>query len=224
MNKVGWLAVTAVFFTGSYAVAQYGKADDKKTKEVVLFNGKNMDGWGFFLSDKNLKMEDVWSVDPKEKAIICKGVPAGYIYTEKDYTNYVLELEWRWAPDKPPSNSGVLLRLVGEHKIWPRSVEAQLMHQNAGDFWLIDGAKLETDPARVNPNSPNNRRRIKTNEKPAGEWNKYEITVNRDKITLKVNGEMLNEGWGAEVVPGKIALQSEGSEIHFRNIRLKLLD
>jgi hypothetical protein len=44
--------------------------------------------------------------------------------------------------------------------------------------------------------------------------------VKGDRITLKVNGEVVNEGWGAEVRPGKIALQSEGGEIHFRNIRL----
>jgi hypothetical protein len=57
-------------------------------------------------------------------------------------------------------------------------------------------------------------------EKPIGEWNEYEIIVDGERVVLKVNGQIVNEGAGAEVVPGKICLQSEGAEIHFRNIRL----
>jgi hypothetical protein len=193
----------------------------KKGKEIRLFNGKDFTGWTYFLSDKNAKMEDTWTIDPKEKIIICKGHPAGYIRTTKDYTNYILKLEWRFNPiTKQAGNSGVLLRIVGEDKIWPKSVEAQLQSENAGDFWLIDGAKLDTPEERVDKGTPRHRLRTKTNEKPIGEWNQYEIICDRDKITLKVNGETLNEGTGAEVVPGKIGLQSEGAEIHFRNIRL----
>lgn len=189
-------------------------------KEIKLFNGKDLSGWDYYLADPNAKMEDVWSVDKEQGILICKGSPPGYIYTKKEYTNFILKLEWRWAPGKQPGNSGVLLRVHGEHKIWPRSIEAQLMYMNAGDFWLIDGAPLETDPEYIDKNAPRHRWRKKTAEKPAPEWNEYEIIVNGDRITLKVNGEVVNEGWGAEVRPGKIALQSEGGEIHFRNIRL----
>ncbi len=71
-------------------------------------------------------MEDVWSVDPAEGIIICKGKPAGYIRTQADYTNYVLRLEWRFNPvTKKAGNSGVLLRIVGPDKVWPKSVEAR---------------------------------------------------------------------------------------------------
>jgi hypothetical protein len=79
---------------------------------------------------------------------------------------------------------------------------------------------LTTDPARVDQGTPRHRNAVKVNEKPLGEWNQYEITVNGDRVTLKVNGETLNEGTGAEVVPGYIALQSEGGAIQFRDIRL----
>lgn len=194
----------------------------KLGKEIKLFNGKDLSGWTYYLTDSNKKMSDVWSVDPKEKIIICKGNPAGYIRTEKKYTNYVLKLQWRFNPvTRQAGNSGVLLRVVGEDKVWPRSVEAQLMSGQAGDFWLIDGAPLTTPKERVNPGAERNRIRIKTNEKPIGEWNEYEIVVNGGKVTLKVNGEVLNEGTDAEEVAGYIALQSEGSEIHFRNIVLR---
>jgi hypothetical protein len=194
----------------------------KLGKEIKLFNGKDMSGWTFHLTDPNKKMADVWSVDANEKIIICKGNPAGYIRTEKKYTNYVLKLQWRFSPvTRQAGNSGVLLRVVGEDKVWPRSVEAQLMSGQAGDFWLIDGAPLTTPKERINPGTDRNRIRIKTNEKPIGEWNEYEIVVNGGKVTLKVNGEVLNEGTDAEEVAGYIALQSEGSEIHFRNIVLR---
>jgi hypothetical protein len=194
----------------------------KLGKEIKLFNGKDLSGWTYYLTDPNKKMSDVWSVDPKEKIIICKGNPAGYIRTEKKYTNYVLKLQWRFNPvTRQAGNSGVLLRVTGEDKVWPRSVEAQLMSGQAGDFWLIDGAPLTTPKERVNPGAERNRIRLKTNEKPIGEWNEYEIVVNGGKITLKVNGEVLNEGTDAEEVAGYIALQSEGAEIHFRNIVLR---
>jgi hypothetical protein len=213
---VAWMLICLCFLLILPVCAQ-----EKKGKEIRLFNGKDLSGWTHFLADPSAKKEDVWSVDPKEGILICKGNPVGYLRTEKDYTHFILKLEWRFSPiTKKAGNSGVLLRVVGPDKIWPKSIEAQLYSEHAGDIWLIGGTQLQTPSERVDPNNPNHRLRTRTNEKPIGEWNTYEIICNGDKITLKVNGEVLNEGTGAEVVPGKIALQSEGAEIHFRNIRL----
>src|ERR1051326_6911630 len=192
-------------------------AAGREGREVRLFNGKDLTGWTYHLADPNVKMNEVWSVDRQGGILTCKGTPAGYIRTVDDYTNYVLRLEWRF---KKAGNSGVLLRVVGPDKVWPKSIEAQLQSGEAGDFWLIDEARLNTPPARVDRGTPRHRLRTRTNEKPIGEWNQYEFTVDGDRITLKVNGEVLNEGTGAEEAPGKIALQSEGGEIQFRNIRL----
>ncbi|GIV09539.1 MAG: hypothetical protein KatS3mg019_1630 [Fimbriimonadales bacterium] len=203
------------FGDGMYLTAQ-------RAEILKLFNGRDLTGWKAYLADANAKMDDVWRVE--NGILICKGSPLGYLYTERDYKNYILRLEWRWAPDKQPGNSGVLLRVHGEHKIWPRSVEAQLMHMNAGDFWLIDGAPLQTDPAFVDKSAERHRWRKKNAEKPAPEWNQYEIIVYKDRVLLRVNGELVNEGTGAEEIAGKIALQSEGGEIHFRNIELIALE
>jgi len=189
---------------------------------IPLFNGKDLSGWTFFLekrgpnADGSMKMEDVWKVDGG--TLRCSGVPNGYIRTTADYRDFVLSLEWRWA--EKPGNSGVLLRVTGPDKIWPKTVEAQLMSGNAGDFWLMDGATLDTDPARADPKAGNHRLKMKAAERPAGEWNLYEITMDGDRVRLKINGEVVNEGTGAEEVAGKIALQSEGAPIEFRNIRL----
>jgi len=187
--------------------------------EVTLFNGKDLTGWAAIVPDAGqagIAPESVWEV--KDGVLICKGNPAGYIRTTADYTNYVLKLEWRFNPvTKKAGNSGVLLRMVGEDKVWPRSVEAQLHSGNAGDFWNIDEFRMQTDPARLNGR---NTKKSHFNENPVGEWNEYEIIVDHGTVTLIVNGEVLNEATEVEELAGKIGLQSEGAEIQFRNIRL----
>lgn len=198
--------------------------------EVPLFNGKDLTGLKAVLPDGG-KAEDVWSVVQENGAgvLICKGQPIGYIRTEKDYTNYVLKLEWRFDPKKGAGNSGVLLRMVGEDKVWPKSVEAQLQSEQAGDFWNIDEFKMTTAKERL---SGRNTKKDPTaaaaaggkTERPLGEWNEYEIIVDRGTVILKVNGVELNRATDVEVVPGKICFQSEGAEIHFRNIRIVPLD
>lgn len=183
--------------------------------EITLFNGRDLSGWTACLP-KGTEMSDVWSV--RDGVLICKGQPAGYIRTEADYENYVLKLEWRFNPvTRQAGNSGVLLRVVGPDKVWPRCVEAQLHSGNAGDFWQIDEFPMKADPQRT---QGRNVRKTHAAERPVGEWNEYEIIVAGDRVTLKVNGETLNEAWEVLRTPGKIALQSEGAEIHFRNIRL----
>ena len=182
--------------------------------EVRLFDGKDLTGWTACLPEGG-KMADVWSV--KDGVLICKGNPVGYIRTEADYTNYVLKLEWRFDPARGAGNSGVLLRVVGEDKVWPRSVEAQLQSGNAGDFWNIDEFPMKVDLARTRGR---NTKKTHFAELPIGEWNEYEIIVDGGSVRLNVNGELLNEAWDVWETPGKIALQSEGAEIHFRNIRL----
>lgn len=153
----------------------------------------------------------------KDGVLVIKGQPIGYIRTVDTYTNFVLRLEWRFDPAKGAGNSGVLLRMVGEDKVWPKSVEAQLHSGNAGDFWNIDNFTMTTDPSRT---KGRNTKKTHGAERPLGEWNEYEIIADHGTIILKVNGEELNRATGVEEVPGHICLQSEGAEIHFRNIRI----
>ena len=150
--------------------------------------------------------------------LICLGQPIGYIRTEKQYTNYVLKVEWRFNPvTKKAGNSGVLLRTQEPDKVWPKSVEAQLESGNAGDFWNIDEFQMKTDPARL---KGRNTKHTHSAERPIGEWNEYEIIVDHGRITLMVNGDVLNEAWDVAEIPGTICLQSEGAEIHFGDVRL----
>ena len=185
---------------------------------IRLFDGVDLAGWKTFLSE-DVDPGSVWSVE--DGVLICKGKPTGYIRTVDDYENFVLTLDWRFNPlTKEAGNSGVLLRMTGEDKIWPRSIEAQLQSGNAGDFWLIDQFPMQVAPERT---EGRNTRKTHFNEKPIGEWNRYEIVADHGTVVLKVNGEVLNEGSGAEQIPGKICLQSEGAEIQFRDIVLRPL-
>lgn len=202
----------ALLLVAAFFVSLPARADD----EIVLFNGKDLDGWSWRGSEP--QAENPFSV--VDGVLHCSGKPAGYLRTDRLYTNFTLKLEWRWPVGSRPGNNGVLVRAQeGEHffgNTWPRSIEAQLMHERAGDIFTIGEFPLQTgrNQGRYTP------KLHPSNEKPLGEWNAYEVTIQGDRLRLVVNGELQNEGTAAAELPGFIGLQSEGAAIDFRNIRL----
>ena len=106
-------------------------------------------------------------------------------------------------------------------KVWPKSIEAQLLSENAGDFWLIDGTEIKEHKDK---SSRRVGKREESSEKTPGEWNKYEIFCKGNTIQLYVNGVLQNEGTEASVQSGKICFQSEGKPIQFRSIYLEPVD
>jgi hypothetical protein len=216
--------VTAALLAAALALPR-GPAAGQEGGWVKLFNGKDLSGWKKFLDPKRQADPDkIWAV--KDGIIFCEGSVNGYLLTDKEYENYVLRLQWRWGEKMTGKNrnSGVFVHVTGPDKIWPKAVEAQLMADHAGDFWLVDNFKLTVDPKRQDPKVARHYFRTKDNvEKKVGEWNQYEITCKGDTVKLAVNGEVVNEGTNAELTKGKILLQSEGAEIHFRNVELKSL-
>ncbi|MBI1189811.1 MAG: DUF1080 domain-containing protein [Tepidisphaera sp.] len=184
--------------------------------EVMLFNGKDLTGWTAFTPKDKATQTPVWTV--KDGILYCTGTPTGYLRTDKKYTNYVLRAEWRFNPvTKKPGNSGIMLRMGEPDQVWPKTIEAQIWSGNAGDFWLMNGFEMTTDPALA---KGRNRKKTHMAEREVGEWNQYEIVVDHGNVTLFVNGEEVNHGTKAEEIPGYIGLQSEGAEIQFRNIGL----
>ncbi|HOL18962.1 MAG TPA: DUF1080 domain-containing protein [Candidatus Hydrogenedens sp.] len=190
--------------------------DDTKTKDdwISLFDGKSLQGWVQFLPDPNADPAKTWMI--KDGVIFCTGEPAGYIRTDKKFSNYQLQLEWRWV--ETPGNSGVLLHVQDKDEVWPKSIEAQLMHENAGDFWVIGGTDFEEHKNADDRRVP---KRAKSSEKKPGKWNQYDIWCEGDSIRIFVNGTLQNEAHKCTVTEGYIALQSEGAPIEFRNIRLR---
>jgi len=184
--------------------------------------GKTLDAWDCYLADPGANVQDVWSVE--DGVLICTGKPLGYLYTKKDYRDFVLRLQWRWPEGKKPGNGGILLRMTGENRIWPMSLEAQLNNGNAGDFWGLAGYPLTGPEERLNSSEHKqfgkltNLKKTANLEKSPGEWNTYEITAVGDTVTLVINGEQVNRATGCFPDFGRICLTSEGSEIHFRNI------
>jgi hypothetical protein len=216
-------AAAAALFVLGLGLLPVGDSVADEAATVKLFNGKDLTGWKRFLDPKakDANPDNVWTV--KDGVITCAGKPAGYIITEKEYENYVLKFQWRWGAS--PGNSGVFVHVVGEDKIWPKGVEGQLMASRAGDFWLVGDFKLKVDQKRQDAKTPRHYFRVKVNEKdeiekPVGEWNQYVVTCKGDTVKLEINGHVVNEGTEAELTKGKILLQSEGAEIHFRNIEL----
>ncbi len=220
--KMTLLALPALFVL---LVSMIGAGEPGSGNEPLLFNGQNLSGWECFLVEADAKMEDVWSVD--RGILVCQGEPMGYLCTKKDYTNFQLVVEWRWAPGTKPGNSGVLMRLTGNPTMLPNCVEAQLASGNAGDMYGFQGFKIDGDPSRksevLDHKLAGHLRALKKvagNEKEAGQWNRYEITADGNQITLVVNGKQVNVATNCDVRAGKIGLQSEGGVIHFRLVKL----
>jgi hypothetical protein len=197
---------------------------------VRLFNGKDLSGWSHVLADPKVRMEDVWSV--RDGVLVCRGEPLGFLQTTAEYTSFRLVVEWRWAAGaaarlgKVP-NSGVLVRVNGEPRPIPRALEAQLRAGDAGDLYGFWGMTLDGDPARRREKKADPMlgdmvgfTKAEAAEKPEGEWNLYEITVDGPSVVVHVNGKKVNEAKAATVLPGRIGLQSEGGEIHFRRVEL----
>jgi hypothetical protein len=182
---------------------------------VALFNGKDFDGWYMYLKDVDADPQNVWKV--RDGEIWCTGNPTGFLRTRREYSDFKLVLEWRWP--KGPGNSGVLLRMSGEEKIWPLCMEAQLMHKRAGDFVGMGCSFNENKADKGGPISYTPRMND-SSEKELGGWNTYEITCKGDTIEATVNGELQNRATGVNIGKGYIGLQSEGVPITFRNIRL----
>ena len=111
----------------------------------------------------------------------------------------------------------------GELGVWPKCLEVQLASGDAGDFWVI-GTTIDVENADQRREGRRHRNLSDGDEKPPGEWNKMEITCRGDEVLVNVNGKLVNHATNLSQSRGAIALQSEGSPIEFREIKLKKLD
>lgn len=174
----------------------------------------------------------------------------GYIATEKEFSNCRIHVEYKWGVKKflpradTKRDAGLLYWVVGPDKVWPRMVECQIQEGDTGDTWLVDDVSTTTTVSDVkNPKYAEKGEnhiqkngcviKSSTSEKPG--WNTVEVIIEGDSFVHIVNGTVNNRGWHTSapdpsapggVVPlksGKIALQAEGAEIYYRNIRVKPL-
>lgn len=201
---------------------------------VALFNGKDFAGWKAF--GRAAKDAPTTPIDPasswsvKDGVLVGTGKPTGYLATEAEYADYELTLKWRYPAGLKGGNSGVLVHVQKGDTVWPVCVEAQLRSGRAGDIWLQTAAevKLTVDPTRRDADDKTMRHVWRTPkdadvERPAGEWNEYRIVCRGGSIELAVNGRVVNDGKDCNLTRGRIALQAEGTEIEFKEIRIRPL-
>lgn len=193
----------------------------KDTAPVQLFNGRDLAGLQVFTESASADPATAWKIE--DGLLRCVGTGKGYVRTTNAHADYTLRLEWRW-PAKP-GNSGVMVNLTGPDAIWPKSIECQLANGRAGDFAFFSDARSREEIVSRNPSGVSTGRLARDAaagavEKPAGEWNVYEITVAGDTITVSVNGVQVNRMTGVTPSGGLIAFQAEGALIDFRNIVL----
>ncbi|THU39857.1 DUF1080 domain-containing protein [Niastella caeni] len=196
-----------------------------------LFNGKDLSGWHVDVPamDTNSSAKNPFIV--RDGMLVSLGNPKGHLITDSVYQNYRLRVEYRFPGN--PGNCGVLIHASTPralYKMFPKSIEAQMMHENAGDFWCIqeDITVPDMETRRGPKNewgvSEGKQRRIKnltdSSEKPLGEWNTMIIECKGNTIKVWVNNDLVNEGYNCTASKGQIALQAEGSEVEFRTVAL----
>ena len=216
-------------------------ASPSSGKPIDLFNGKNLDGFYTFLPSKGVDRDPDQVFRVHDGMIHVSGSEFGYFATKDEYENYYLAVEFKWGEETHPPrkdkarDSGILYHFVGPDKVWPKSIEFQMIEGGTGDVILVDGARLTVggqtrtegrfDRYGKGPwqDVVGFRDPAHEVEKPHGEWNLLELTADGDKVKYLVNGTVVNEGIGASPTRGKILFQSEGAEVFFRSIRLRRL-
>ncbi len=206
-------------------------AKEEKPKTINLFNGTDLTGWHMDVPkrDKDPDLPEPFIV--RDDNLVSLGNPRGHLITDAVYSNYRLDVEYRF-PAKP-GNCGVLVHASTPralYKMFPKSIEVQMQHKHAGDFWVI--VEDITTPDMEKRRGPKEKwgatkgkaRRIVNltddSEKPLGEWNTMVVECVGDKIKVWVNGDLVNYGYECTTDKGQIALQAEGSEVEFRKVLL----
>lgn len=186
------------------------------TARLDLFNGKDFAGWTFTMRS-NAPTAETWAAT--NGVIHCTGRPPGYARTEKSYRNYKLTAEWRFVKIAPKAdNSGIFVHINPPDKVWPACVEVQGAHGKQGDLRMNGGATCKGHETAETKNADS---QAPSNEKPAGEWNTFEVECSGDAIKLWTNGKLMNEITGCSGSSGAIGIQSEGGEIEVRKIFLE---
>ncbi len=202
---------------------------------IELFDGKDLTGWHVDVPkmDKDPSAPNPFIV--REGMLVSLGEPNGHLITDDNYENYRLDVEYRFAGE--PGNCGVLVHASTPRALYgmfPKSIEVQMNHEHAGDFWCIaQDISVPDMEKRRGPKSEwgvdgNKKRRILNltdgSEKPVGEWNRMRIECLGDEVKVWVNGDFVNYGFDCEATKGQIAIQAEGSEVEFRKLLLTPID
>jgi hypothetical protein len=193
-------------------------AENDQDRFEPMMNGQNLDGW------VNVNCApSTWSV--RDGLIYCTGKPIGELRTNRMYQNFILEAEWRHL--QPQGNAGIFVwadALPARGQPFHRAVEVQVLdgregpgHTSDGDVFPIHGATMVPANGRGGGmrSFPTEKR-----SRPSPQWNHYRIECVDGNIRLAVNGKVVTEGSQCSPRKGYICLESEGSPVEFRNLKI----
>lgn len=216
------ILAVSVLLGGTWAMMHGGPGPEWRD----LFNGKDLTGW------VNVNTApDTWKV--KDGLLVCSGHPIGVMRSDKQYENFMLHIEWRHM--EAGGNSGVFLWSAarpGEKNRLPDGLEVQMleleyvnMHPKDGQplsLGYVHGDLFGVGGVTVVPDNPRGPRSSSRENRALGrgQWNTYDVVAVDGTVKLAVNGKFVNGISKATQKKGYLCLESEGAEIHFRNIRI----
>ncbi len=208
---------------------------ESKSVTKSLFNGTDLSGWHVDVPDMDRK--DTVVRNPfivRDSMLVSLGTPNGHLITDSIFQNYRLEVQYRFVGE--PGNCGVLVHASTPralYQMFPKSLEVQMMHENAGDFWcIVEDITVSEMEKRRGPKenwgiTEGKERRVVNltdgSENPLGEWNTMVIECKANTIKVWVNNNLVNDGYDCTASKGNIAVQAEGAEVEFRKIELTAL-
>jgi Domain of Unknown Function (DUF1080) len=193
---------------------------------VDMFNGRDLSGWVNINTDP-----DTWKI--RDGMVVCSGRPIGVMCSEKQYENFILHIEWMHM--EAGGNSGVFVwsnARPDERTRLPNGVEVQMLELAWPDLNIRNGVRppdayvhgelFGVGGVKTTPDNPRGERSMSIENRclPRGEWNVYDVVAVDGVIKLSVNGKFVNGISRSTRRKGYLCLESEGAEIHFRNIRI----
>jgi hypothetical protein len=191
-----------------------------------LFNGKDLTGWVNINTNP-----DTWKF--RDGLLICSGRPIGVLCSEKQYENFILHIEWMHM--EAGGNSGVFVwsdARPGEQNRLPNGVEVQMLELEWPNLntrngvtppvAYVHGELFGVGGVKTTPDNPRGERSMSIENRALGkgQWNTYDVVAVDGVIKLAVNGKFVNGISRSTQKKGYFCLESEGGEIHFRNIRV----
>lgn len=228
------LSLTLLAVIGLAACSPAPKQAEQPSSKI-LFNGYDLTGWHIDVPDMDRK--DTVVRNPfivRDSMLVSLGTPNGHLITDSIYQNYRIEIQYRFVGE--PGNCGLLVHASTPralYQMFPKSVEVQMMHENAGDFWcIVEDITVPEMEKRRGPKekwgiTEGKERRVINltdgSEKPLGDWNTMVVECKDKTIKVWVNNDLVNDGYECTASKGNIALQAEGAEVEFRKIELTAL-
>ncbi len=176
-----------------------------------FFYGSDTKNWVYVLKDKSLDVSKVFKME--QGVLSISGESSGYLRTKMIYSNYELNLEYRWT--KELANSGVLVHIQSRDTIWPSCFQVQQRAGAAGDIICMNGLWAKECKDSVKFTVP----KLKpSNEKTLGEWNTLKIRCYGNTLEVFVNGLQQNYVTGLTAEKGYFGFQNEGKPLEFKHL------